>query len=539
MEKSHKIWYNYYMKILVNGTNTQEEMIFVSRTEYEALKIQNEELTQQVKWLMEQMRLSKQKQFGSSSEKSKYDQFNLFNEAEATADERVPEPELTEVQKHYRKNVKERKETIPADLPIEVVEHFLPEHEQECPECGSKLHIMGKNVRRELKIIPARAVIVEHIDYVYACRDCEVNACSVPIIKAPMDKPVIKGSFASPEAVAHIMTQKFANGMPLHRQEQDLSRMGIALSKQTMSNWLIRCSEDWLEPIYDAFKELLSIQPVLHADETILQVLHEPGKSAQSKSYMWLYRTGGCASMPIVLCDYQPDRKAKHPLEFLQEFSGYLHTDGYAGYHSLPERIIIVGCWAHARRKFDEALKGLLEKDREGSGAQRSKQYCDKLFTIERQLADCTPEERYKKRQELAKPVLDEFLSYLHTVKASTKSGFGRAVHYTLEQWKYLERYLLDGRLEISNNRAERSIKPFVIDRKNFLFANTPRGAKASAVVFSIIETAKENGLNPYAYLTYIFKNAPNWDVRNDVEALQRLMPSSVPDYCKTNAVTK
>ena len=521
-----------------SNTTTTKEMISIPRDEYEALKAQNKELAQQVQWLMEQMRLSKQKQFGSSSEKSKYDTLNLFNEAEATTDQRIAEPELSEVQNYHRKKMRESNDKLPDDLPVEIIEHFLPADEQECPECGTEMHIMGKEIRRELKIIPAKASIEEHIDYVYACRDCEHTGYNVPIIKAPMGKPVIKKSFASPEAVAHIMTQKFANGLPLYRQEQDFNRMGIRLSRQTMSNWFIRCAEDWLEPIYNTFRELLCVQPVLHADETVLQVLKEPGKSAQSKSYMWLYRTGRTAGLPIILFEYQPDRKAKRPLEFLKEFEGYLHTDGYAGYHSLPDKIVVVGCWAHARRKFDEALKCLPEKDREGSGAQRCKQYCTQLFAIERQLADCTTEERYKKRQELAKPVLDEFLSYLHTKKASTKSSFGRAVHYTIEQWKYLERYISDGRLDISNNRAERSIKPFVIDRKNFLFANTSRGARASAIVFSIIETAKENGLNPYAYLTYIFKNAPNWNIRNDVEALQRLMPNFVPAYCKTNAVT-
>jgi hypothetical protein len=269
-----------------------------------------------------------------------------------------------------------------------------------------------------------------------------------------------------------------------------------------------------------------------------LQVLHEPGKSAQSKSYMWLYRTSGGAEQPMVLFEYQPDRKAKRPAEFLKGFRGYLHTDGYEAYHSLGDEIVIVGCWAHARRKFDETLKALPEKDREGSGAERGKRYCDKLFAIERQLADCSPQERHEKRQELAKPVLDEFLSYLQTSKASTKSSFGRAIHYTLGQWKYLARYLQDGNLEISNNRAERSIKPFVIDRKNFLFANTPRGAKASAIVFSMIETAKENHLNPYAYLTYIFKNAPNWEIRRDAEALQKLLPNFAPSECRMNAAT-
>lgn len=500
--------------------------ITISRAEYDTLLAQNAELTNQVTWLMEQMRLARHKQYGSSSEKSRYDQEELFNEPEVTADARVPEPELMEIQRHYRQKAKENKERLPADLPVETVEHFLPEEEQSCPECSSPLHIMGKDIRRELKLIPAKAVIVEHVSYVYACRDCEKNACGVPIVKAPVDRPVIKGSFASPEAVAHIMTQKFANGMPLYRQEQDLQRSGILLSRQTMSNWLIACSESWLEPVYNAMREILREHSVLHVDESVLQVLHEPGKTAQSNSYMWLYRTGGDATMPIVLYDYQPDRKAKRPLEFLQGFSGYIHTDGYAGYHSLPDNITVVGCWAHARRKFDEALKAVPEKDRESSGAQRAKRYCDKLFDIERQLAKCTAAERVEKRQELAKPVLDEFLLYLQSAKAAPKSGFGRAVHYTVEQWKYLERYLLDGRLEISNNRAERSIKPFVIGRKNFLFANTPRGAKASAIIYSIVETAKENGVNPYSYLTYIFKNAPNWDIHNDSEALNRLLPS-------------
>jgi transposase len=515
-----------------------DELITISRAEYDALQAQNAELSQQVRWLMEQMRLARHRQFGSSSEKSQYDLSDLFNEPEAFADTKVAEPELTQIQSHYRKKAKESKDRLPKDLPVEVVEHCLPADEQTCPECSSSLHSMGKETRRELKLIPAQAVIVEHIRYVYACRDCEKNACSVPIVKAPVPSPVIKGSFASPEAIAHIMTQKFANAMPLYRQEQDFNRQGIALSRQTMSNWLIACAEEWLEPVYDAMREMLCKKDILHADETVLQVLYEPGKPPQSKSYMWLYRTGRDAVMPIVLYDYQPDRKAKRPAEFLNGFKGYLHADGYAGYQSLPEDILVVGCWAHARRKFDEAMKAVPEKEQAGSRAQQAKQYCDKLFDIERQFADCTAAERYEKRQELAKPVLDEFLTFLQTAKAAPKSGFGRAVHYCIGHWKYLERYLMDGRLEISNNRAERSIKPFVIGRKNFLFANTPRGANASAIIYSLVETAKENGLNPYTYLTYILKNAPNWDIRNDAEGLQKLLPSYAPDYCKVKAVT-
>jgi transposase len=506
------------------------------QAEITVLKSENAELKVLVKYYEEQFRLNRHRQFGASSEKSEYDfgQLSIFNEIEVTADANVAEPELVEVETHYRKRTRLTTDRLPDDLPVEVVEHDLPAEEQICPECGGNLHVMGLDKRRELKIIPAKAVIVEHVRKVYACRDCEKDECGVPILKAPVDEPVIKGSFASPETIAHIMTQKFVMGSPLYRQEQEWKRNGILLSRQTMSNWLLKAAEGWLEPVYDALRELLCLRDVLHADETTLQVLHEPGKTAQSKRYMWLYRTSGDAAHPIVLYEYQPDRKATRPATFLKDFKGYLHTDGYDVYHKLPEKIIVVGCLAHCRRKFDEALKALPEKDREGSNALRGKRFCDKLFELEHAFAKLTHTERFEKRQEVSKPVLDEFFTWANSINPAPKTGIGKAVHYALSQRKYLERYLLDGRLEISNNRAERSIKPFVIDRKNFLFTNTPRGAKASAIMFSLIETAKENRLSAFAYLTYIFKNAPNWNIRNDVDTLQCLLPAFVPDSLKT-----
>jgi hypothetical protein len=290
-----------------------------------------------------------------------------------------------------------------------------------------------------------------------------------------------------------------------------------------------------LEPIYDALKEMLCLCGVLHADETTLQVLQEAGKSAQSKSYMWLYRTSGDTNCPIVLYEYQPDRRAVHPKLFLKNFNGYLHADGYDGYHDLSDNIKVVGCFAHARRKFDEAIKGLSKKDQTNSTAMIGKRFCDTLFSLERDFADMTADERFRKRQELSKPVFDEFYKWVDTLNPPPKTGLYTAIVYVRNQREYLGRYLEDGRLEISNNRAERSIKPFVIGRKNWLFANTPRGAKASAILYSIIETAKENGLNPYEYLTFIFKNAPNWDIRNNVNNLERLIPWFVPDSCKAN----
>lgn len=504
------------------------------------LKLRIAELEALVSYYEGQLRLARHRRFGASSEKSEYDQLSFFNEAEATADANIPEPELVEIEKHYRKARRSVKDRLPEDLAVEIVEHDLPLEDQVCPECGGSMHVMGREIRRELKLVPAKAVIVEHVRKVYTCRDCEKDECGVPIRKAPMDEPVIKGSFASPEAVAQIMTQKFVMGAPLYRQEQEWKRNGIQLSRQTMSNWLIRCAEDWLEPIYDALHEIMVENYIaLHADETTLQVLREPDKTAQSQSYMWLYRTSGFNQhgsrtlFPIVLYDYQPDRRAKRPDDFLRGFKGYLHTDGYAGYHGLSKDITIVGCWAHARRKFDEALKSLPPGDPNQSNALVGKQYCDKLFAIEKSLEDASPQERYEKRQELAKPLLDEFFVWLDSLHMA-KNVLGKAVKYTLGQRKYLERYLLDGQLEISNNRAERSIKPFVIDRKNFLFANTPRGARASAITFSIIETAKECGLDPYRYLTYIFKNAPNWNIRNDIDRLGYLLPGFLPDSCNS-----
>ena len=281
-------WYNITMENVLSNDNLAAENA--------ALKDRVSELETLVKFYEEQFRLALHQKFGASTEKSEYDsnQLSIFNEAEATADKNLPEPELVTIEKHYRKRKRLTNDRLPDDLPIEVIEHVLPTSKQVCPECDGALHVMGRETtRRELKIIPAQVKIVEHKQAVYACRRCEKENDHVPIVKAPMPKPVIKGSFASSEAVAQIMSQKFVMGVPLYRQEQEWGRNGIMLSRQTMSNWLIRCAEDWLAPIYDRMKDLLIKCEVLHGDETTLQVLNEQGKTSQSKSYMWLYRTSG------------------------------------------------------------------------------------------------------------------------------------------------------------------------------------------------------------------------------------------------------
>ena len=346
---------------------------------------------------------------------------------------------------------------------------------------------------------------------------------------------VIPGSFASPSAIAHLAVQKYVMYSPLYRLEQEFDRQGLKLSRQTMSNWLLKATEDWLQPIYDVLHRRLCQEKVLHGDETTLQVLHEKGKSATSRSYMWLYRTSGDAEQPIVLYDYQPNRKAENAEKFLERFSGWLHADGYQGYHRLPEQIRVVGCWAHARRKFDEALIAVDKEQQAASKTAEALSYFAKLFQMEQDFAALTAEERFTKRLEQEKPILEALLAWANALKPQTapKSALGKALHYLLEQWLYLVRYLEDGRLELSNNRAERSIKPFVMGRKNFLFCNTPGGAQSSVVLYSLIETAKESGLDPYRYLQWVLERAPKLEQTADETWAEKLVPAQAPAECK------
>ena len=316
-----------------------------------------------------------------------------------------------------------------------------------------------------------------------------------------------------------------------HPKEQEWNRAGVMISRQTMSNWVLRVAEDWLKPVYEELHRQLLQREILHADETTLQVLKLEGRTARSKCYMWLYRTGGDAEHPIVLYEYQPNRKAENAEAFLSGFTGWLHADGYAGYHRLPENIRVVGCWAHLRRKFDETVNALPKEQQAGCAALEGLEYCSLLFAIEKELAELPAEERYRQRLARFKPVMDALLAWAETKNAPPKSSLGKALHYLREQWPYLKRYLEDGRLEISNNRAERSVKPFVMGRKNWLFANTEGGAQSSAIIYSLLETAKENGLDPYRYLVHVLTEAPRLAAKGDCWA-ENLLTEYVREGC-------
>ena len=512
----------------VNVTTIEDsETITISRAEYTAqnARIQkltaelekqeayNSELERKLNWFIEQFYLNRNRRFGASSEASSNEVCEqmsfLFDEPEAIAAQQEEE-KGTPVKSYTRKKRSgSLRDITPDNITVEEVRHELSEEERQCPKCGEVMTEIGTEAVDTLEFIPAKAIIHRDIYVHYACQNCKKNDVEVPIVEAPKEQYLLPGGFASSKAIAYIMVQKFVMYIPLYRQEQEWNRRGVMLSRQTLSDWFLLGAE-LLTVVYTELHRVLLTMEILHADETTLQVLHEPGRSAQTKSYMWLYMTGAAEERQIILYEYQAGRSASFPRAFLSGFSGYLQTDGYSGYNDV-EDVIHVGCWSHLRRKFDEAAKAL-PKDTKSGAAITGQAYCTKLFMKEREFQQLSPEERYQKRLEQEKPLLDDLEAWAKTRAVGAKSKLGQAFSYLQNQWVQLTNYLLDGRLEISNNRAERSIKPFVMGRKNFLFANTPRGAKASAVVYSLIETAKVNELDPYQYLVYLLDQIPKAD---------------------------
>lgn len=483
------------------------------------------ELRQQVGWLTQQFKLMQSRQFASSSEKTTVftEQTSLFNESEALADPEEPEPEIERIS-YARKKRKGKREADFSGLPTEQIIHELPEQERACPDCGNAMHACGHDVmRRELTCVPASYKVTEHVQTVYSCRHCERTSDHVPMKKSTVPAAMLPGSgIVSPSLLAQILNNKYTLALPLYRQEQELKRSGVNISRQNMANWVIASHQRWFNDIFKLLHAELLGNEILHADETSLMVLHEDGRKAKQKSYVWLYGTSGDAQRPVVLYDYQPSRAGECASNFLTGFTGKLHTDGYDAYHcKLPAGITVVGCWAHMRRKFTDALKSLPQDIRSKSPAQIGLNYCNKLFGLE---ADYTKkglnfEEQYRIRNEKSRPVAEEFFIWAkmeYDRNPAPKTTFGAALTYAVNQKGWLMNVFLDGRLELSNNRAERSVRPFAIGRKNWLFCNTPKGANASAAVYSIIETAKANGLKPFEYLKFLLERLPHGSSAQD-----------------------
>ena len=486
------------------------------------------ELTALVEHFKELFKLSQHRRFGASSEKThNANQLNLFGDPQPEQSAAPDVPETETISYTRRKKVGKRQEDL-SKLPLEVIDYDVPASERECPKCGDLAREIGVDTRSEIKIIPPQVIHVEHRRKVYKfdC-DCEDTFDKTQILKADAPEPLIKGSVASASAIAYIMTQKYLMHLPLYRLEQDFKRQGVFINRQNMANWIIMICLDLLQLIYDCLCKKLLEHTALHSDDTGVKVLREPGKESQSKSTMWLYRTGGDSQSPLAVYEYQPNQNGEHPQNFLKGWHGFCHTDGFAGYHNI-ENVTIVGCWAHVRRKFNDAFKVSGAPD---SPAKIGLDYCNQLFALERKFADMSPEERFKAREEFSRPVALAFFSWAESVFVIPKTAICTAITYLLNQREWLMNVYLDGRLELSNNRGERSIKPFVMGRKNWLFSNSVNGVKASAIAFSIIETAKENGLIPFEYLKFLLETLPN----TTTSKIEQLMPwsDSLPASCR------
>ena len=483
----------------------------------------------QLKVMESQMKLMAQKLYGRSSEKTSVDANQLslfadmFNEAETCAAPEAPEPALEAIQPKQKK--KGHRAAITKALETETVIQTLPAADCHCEWCETTLAPIGKEyVRSEVEFIPAKLKKIEYYTTAYACPQCKADGTDT-IVKAPTPKPVIPNSLASAKSVAHIMHQKYVMSLPYHRQEKEWKAYGLDLPRATLANWTILPATRWLKPLVAQLDRYLVQADYLHADETTTQVLREPGKKATSTSYMWLFRTIKDSTQPVVRYHYAPSRSGDIPRDYLKDFKGYLHCDGYAGYHKVSA-VTLVGCWAHARRKFKEALDAMpAALKNKPSISQSGLSYCNALFHLESQWAALSPEARHAKRLETAGPLLDEFWGWVEGTQLLDKTKTGQAIKYVKNQKVKLMAFLEDGHCDISNNLAERSIRPFVIGRKNWHFSSSVKGAEASALIYSIIETAKANHLDVKKYLTYLFENLPNTNFKEKPELLEAYLP--------------
>lgn len=491
--------------------------------------------------LIEKIILANQRFYGCKSEKVMPDQLSLFNEMEAAADDSA-EPAFEEAvtEKKPRRRGGKRKVDY-SSLEQVIVRHEIPEDERACPQCGSALSEFNVEVTYTVRMVPAHLVAERHERAVYRCAECCVsnaagsNTPSV-IKRAKMPALPIKGSFATPSLISYVINGKYVNALPLYRMEYDFKCLGADISRQNMANWVMRTYELWLSRIHTRMKEKLLEGDIIHADETVIQVLKEPNRTAKQQSRMWLFCAPACDN-PLCVYEYHPTRSGEVAARFLKGWSGTLMTDGYQPYFKLGANIRNTACLVHVRRKFAEIVKvagGDIKAEEAGSVALEARCKIDKMFAIDSNFDSMSAEDRRHERDIHLRPLMEEFYIWVQARKLEAVPGMAldAALTYALTYWPYVMNVLDDGRLELSNNLAERAIKPFVIGRRNFLFSDTPRGAEASAGIYSVVTTAKMNGLNPRKYIEWLLAIMPNAEDASDADFLDSLMPwsSSVPN---------
>ena len=496
-------------------------------------------LRSQYNLLQEQIRLLKDTIYGRKSEKYVAEdttpQISLFNEPEDVAETEASQEKTEEVSIASYKRAKGGRRPLPPELPRVEVIHDLAESEKICG-CGAQLSRISDEVSEKLDIVPAKAQVIKHIRYKYACKGCEGVESEGGAVKiAPLPAQLIPQGIATAGLIAHVATSKYADALPLYRQQEIFERMGVDLGRATMANWMIEVGSR-CEPLMELLQKEIRSGPLINMDETPVQVLNEPGRPNTSKSYMWVFR-GGEVKRPALVFHYDPSRSGEVPKKYLDGYQGYIQTDGYQGYNVVGDRagIVHLGCWVHVRRKFKDVIKAKVKGDKKKGYTDEALEYIRQIYAIESEadIKELTAMERYQLRQKKSVPLLIQFRKWLDDIspKAPPQSLLGKAVSYTLKQWERLERYTLDGLLRPDNNLAENAIRPFVVGRKNWLFAGHPRGAGASATIYSLIETAKANDLEPYRYLRYLFERLPMAVTEENYRAL-------LPQYVDRDFIT-
>lgn len=493
------------------------------QVEVQELKQSLNESESRCQSLLEDLRLARRKRYGSSSESLPHQDLE-FNEAENNSgspdycDDATSEDDASDTTETKPPSKHKGRKPLSKELLRKRVIVDVPDEEKMCSCCQSDLSSMGEDTSEKLVYIPAELYVEVTVRPKYVCRHCEAQGEKVVVAMAPPPANIIPKGIATPSLLAQIIAHKYHYALPLYRQESLFRQYGVELSRKTMSQWILKCA-DALEPLITLLKDTLLAQDVLFADETTLTVVNDPKK----KSYIWIYgcgqdKGGSIESPSIVLFDYQDGSRGHHcPTSYLSDYNGYLHVDGYQAYEKTAA--ILVGCLAHARRKFVEAEqsqpKGKLNI---GSKIQWALSWFQKIYCIERKIKNKSPEERYAIRQSETKPLLKAFKTWLETsvTQVPPKSKLGMAISYSLNQWSKLKRFIDDGRLSADNNRAERSVRPFTVGRNNWLFSKTHNGARASAVLYSLIETAKANDCEPYEYLEYVLRELPRLKGQDD-----------------------
>jgi transposase len=488
----------------------------------ESLKTLVIERDLEIQQLREYVRLLKSQRFGASSERIHRDQLGLFNEAEQIADENAQEEALVEVPSHTR--AKGGRRRLPAWMPRVEILHDLPEEEKICSYDGEALVEIGRETSEQVEFIPATARVLVHVRPKYGCPRCKTGVRIAPMPPQPIPKSV-----ASPSLLAYVAVSKYADALPLYRQQGMLERIGIDVSRATLAAWMIKMGV-LVQPLINLMREELLESGFVQCDESRYQVLKEPGKTAESLSYIWVQRATAHGH-PLILYEYDRSRSAEVPKRLFEGYEGVLQTDGYEGYGAIGREpgIIHVGCWAHARRKFTDALK-VGGKNRK-KGAKRSKKqskaeaglrFIQKLYAVERDVKDASPEERVRVRQDRSLPILSDLRKWLDASLGVVvpQSLTGKALAYLNGQWPKLVRVFDHGEVPLDTNLVENAIRPFAVGRKNWMFADTVHGAEASANLYSLVETAKANGIEPWAYLERVFEQIPRAETLEDLEAL-------------------